>query len=230
MKRATIVKVCVVSAIAVAGAVCAGLVIYKKMTRADLQDEYAKIHTAIEKIADGKSAVEKFLDLDLKEAKLDEAEKRIVDEFEKVASEESIKTLRELGEFDDENVKKLVDGAADICDGIGSLYTIEQDMKVMLDGELSDNDLEALSESKSDYLAGLARDMRDYRAKVKALDPKSGDFDNKYKALLEEGEKLQKRYSDIKLEDLLGKKKEDVLSCYDKIDELNKYLLEQEQK
>ena len=41
---------------------------------------------------------------------------------------------------------------------------------------------------------------------------------------------MQKKYSDIKLEDLLGKKKEDVLSCYDKIDELNKYLLEQEQK
>ena len=66
--------------------------------------------------------------------------------------------------------------------------------------------------------------------KVKGLGVKNENFEQNYKTLIEDGEKLQKKYAEVKLEDVMGKTKEEVMEYYDKVEELNAILLEHEQK
>ena len=225
---------CVVAALVVAGLVFAGLFFFGGKKEEEKID-YSVVQAKIQELTGGRKETEKFLDLKIKSAKLSDEEKKTVEEFEKVVPEDS-KMQEVLQEIKDTNagrnaeVEKAVNEVALSYTHLRALYLLEKDMSVMYDGELSDKDLEALSKSDYDYLANMAKDVNDYRAKVKKLSAKDKDFEKNYKSLVEEGEKLEKKYAEVKFEDMTGTKKEEILAYYDKIDELNKLLLEQEQR
>ena len=232
MKKSVKIGLCVVLGLVIAGGVCAGLVISnnaKEKQKEELKAEFAKMRTESTAIFSDKGAIEKFLDTKVKAAKLSEEEQKIVSAFEEVAKKDNpAQKLQEMKAYEDERAKALVDEAVKLYENITSLYLLEQDMSTMFDGELSEEDLKKLSESKSDYLKTMAKDVTDYREKVKKLSAKDNEFEKNYKALVTEGESLIKKYADVKLEDPAGKSKSELLAFYDKIDELNKYLAEQE--
>lgn len=235
-KRSNKVKIglCIVAALVIAGAVFAGLFFANKTK--DEQAEkanYKEVQAKVEKLVSGKEETEKLLDLKLKSAKLSEEEQKVVEEFEKVVPDDNhvqevLQEIKNINDDKDETIKEAVDRAASSYIYLRTLYLIEKDMSVMYDGELSDKDLEALNKSDYEYLVGMAKDINDYRGKVKKLSAKDKDFEKNYKALLEEGNKLNKKYASVKLENITGTKKEDILAYYDRISELNKILLEQE--
>ena len=184
---------------------------------------------------DGREAVEKFLDFEIKTAKLNDADKKIVDDFEKAVPEDDriqvlLQRILDINAGEDEEIKKAVDAVALAYIELHTVYLLERDLSVMFDGELSDEDLAALKKSENNFLAKLAEEISDYRVKVKGLGVKNENFEQNYKTLIEDGEKLQKKYAEVKLEDVMGKTKEEVMEYYDKVEELNAILLEHEQK
>ncbi|MCR4753324.1 MAG: hypothetical protein K5837_02800 [Candidatus Saccharibacteria bacterium] len=225
---------CVIVMLVAAMAVFLGAFLSRKLTENKRKD-YTEIRVEVLKLTDGRKAVEKFLNLEIKTAKLNDADKKIVDDFEEAVPEDGdIQTLLQkvldINEEEDEGIKKAVDAVALTYIGLHSVYLLEQDLAIMFDGELSDEDLAILEKSENDYLAKLAKEVGDYRTKVKGLSAKDDNFEQNCKLLEEEGEKLQKKYAEVKLKDIMGKTEEDIMEYYDKVEELNTILLEYEQK
>jgi hypothetical protein len=184
---------------------------------------------------DGREATEKYLNLDIKTAKLSDADKKVVDDFEKIVPDDGdiqilLQKILDINAGEDEKIKNAVDAVALAYVELHSVYLLERDLSVMFDGELSDEDLATLEKSENDYLAKLAKEVGDYRTKVKELSAKDDNFEQNYKLLEEEGEKLQKKYAEVKLKDIIGKTEEEIMEYYDKVEELNTILLEYEQK
>ena len=230
MKKIAKISICIALGLAVAGGVCAGLVFNNQAQKGEnLHEEYAAVQEWAQKTKSGRGAVEKFLNAEAKSAKLSDEEKLVVENFEKAVPDDTemqnvLKKLKDA--TDDETIEKKADEVALSYIDLRALYLVEKDLSVMYDGELSDDDLVQLGKSENQYLITLANDISSYRTKVKELKAKDKDFEKKYKSLLEEGEKLQKKYAKIKLEDLIGKKNEEILLFYDKLDELDKLLEE----
>ena len=230
MKKIAKISICIALGLAVAGGVCAGLV-FNNQTQKDekLHEEYAAVQEWAQKTKSGREAVEKFLNTEAKSAKLSDEENLVVENFEKAVPDDTemqnvLKKLKDA--TDDEMIEKKADEVALSYIDLHALYLVEKDLSVMYDGELSDDDLVQLGKSENQYLITLANGISSYRTKVKELKAKDKDFEKKYKSLLEEGEKLQKKYAKIKLEDLIGKKNEEILLFYDRLDELGKLLEE----
>ena len=194
---------------------------------------YKEVQAEVQEFMNGREETEKFLDLKIKSVKLSEEEQKIVDKFEEVVPDDSkmqavLQKVKDVNANKDRAIEEAVNKVALSYINLRKLYLVEKDMSVMYDGELSDKDLEALSESDYEYLVNMAKVINDYRGKVKKLSVKDKDFEKNYKSLLEEGESLNKKYAIVKYEDIIGVKKEDVLAYYDRIDELNRTLLGQE--
>lgn len=235
MKKSVKIALCVGVGLVVAIGVCAGLIITNKAQETEQKVDYSTILEKTHEIAKGKNAVEVFLNTQAKAAKLSDEEKKVAEEFEKVIPEDKamqdlLQKIKDINAGKSEEIEKATDEVALSYIHLRTLFLAEQDMKVAFDGELSDQDLESLSNSENDYLSKMAKDMIGYRAKVKKLNAKDKEFEKNYKSLVSEGEALQKKYADVKIEDLVGKNKEELLMFYDKIDELNKYLEEWTQK
>jgi hypothetical protein len=215
-------------------AVFLGAFLSRKLAGNERKD-YTEVQAEVLKLMDGREAVEKFLNLEIKTAKLNDADKKIVDDFEKAVPEDSdiqtlLQKILDINKEEDEGIKKAVDAVALTYIELHSVYLLERDLAVMFDGELSDEDLVTLEKSENNYLAKLAKEVGDYRAKVKGLSAKDDNFEQNYKLLEEEGEKLQKKYAEVKLKDIMGKTEEEIMEYYDKVGELNAILLEYEQK
>ena len=225
---------CVTVMLVAAVAVFLGAFLSRKLTENERKD-YTEVQAEVLKLMDGREAVEKFLNLEIKTAKLNDADKKIVDDFEKVVPEDSdiqtlLQKILDINKEEDEGIKKAVDVVALTYIELHSVYLLERDLAVMFDGELSDEDLATLEKSENNYLAKLAKEVGDYRAKVKGLSVKDDNFEQNYKLLEEEGEQLQKKYAEVKLKDIMGKTEEEIMEYYDKVEELNTILLEYEQK
>ena len=225
---------CVISMLVVALVVFLGAFLGRKLTENERKD-YTEVRAEVLKLMDDREAVEKFLNLEIKTAKLNDADKKVVDDFEKAVPEDGdvqslLQKILDINKEEDEEIKKAVDGVALTYIELHSVYLLERDLAIMFDGELSDEDLATLEKSENDYLAKLAKEVGDYRAKVKGLSAKDDNFEQNYKLLEEEGEKLQKKYAEVKLKDIMGKTEEEVMEYYDKVEELNTILLEHEQK
>ena len=228
------IGLCVAVILIIAGAVFAGLFFVNiSKDEQTKKTDYARVRAKVQELVDGRKETEKFLNLKIESAKLNEKERKIVDEFEKIVPgddkvQKVLQEIKDISSDDDEAIREIVNKVALSYIHLRTLYLLEKDMSVMYDGELSDKDLEALNKSDYEYLVGMAKDINDYRGKVKKLSAKDKDFEKNYKALLEEGNKLNKKYASVKLENITGTKKEDILAYYDRISELNKILLEQE--
>lgn len=235
-RKSNTVKIvfCVISMLVVALVVFLGAFLGRKLTENERKD-YTEVRAEVLKLMDDREAVEKFLNLEIKTAKLNDADKKVVDDFEKAVPEDGdvqslLQKILDINKEEDEEIKKAVDGVALTYIELHSVYLLERDLAIMFDGELSDEDLATLEKSENDYLAKLAKEVGDYRAKVKGLSAKDDNFEQNYKLLEEEGEKLQKKYAEVKLKDIMGKTEEEVMEYYDKVEELNTILLEHEQK
>ena len=225
---------CVIVMLVAAVAVFLGAFLSRKWVESERKD-YTEVRAEVLKLTDGREAVEKFLNLEIKTAKLNDADKKIVDDFEKAVPEDGdmqtlLQKILDINKEEDEGIKKAVDVVALTYIELHSVYLLERDLAIMFDGELSDEDLATLEKSENDYLAKLAKEVGDYRAKVRGLSAKDDNFKQKYKLLEEEGEKLQKKYAEVKLKDIMGKTEEEIMEYYDKVEELNTILLEYEQK
>ncbi len=235
MKKSVKIALCVGAGFIVAIGVCVGLIVANRTQEVKQKENYSDVLEKTHEIAQGKNAVEVFLNTKTKAAKLSDEEKKVAEEFEKVipedkAMQELLQKIKDINSGKSEEIDKATDEVALSYAYLRTLLLAEQDMKVAFDGELSDQDLESLGNSENDYLSKMAKDVIDYRAKVKKLNAKDKEFEKNYKSLLSEGETLQKKYADVKIEDLVGKNKEELLLFYDKIDELNKHLEEWTQK
>ena len=225
---------CVIVMLVAAVAVFLGAFLSRKLTENERKD-YTEVRAEVLKLMDGREAVEKFLNFEIKTAKLNDADKKIVDDFEKAVPEDDriqvlLQRILDINAGEDEEIKKAVDAVALSYIELHTVYLLERDLSVMFDGELSDEDLAALKKSENNFLAKLAEEISDYRVKVKGLGVKNENFEQNYKTLIEDGEKLQKKYAEVKLEDVMGKTKEEVMEYYDKVEELNTILLEHEQE
>lgn len=235
-KRSNKLKIglCVAAVLVIAGVVFAVLFFANKAKDEQVEKvDYKEVQAKVQRLVKGREETEKFLDLKIKSAKLSEEEQKVVEEFEKVVPDDDkmqavLQEITDANANKNETIKEAVDKVSISYIHLHALYLVEKDMSVMYDGELSDKDLEALGKSEYKYLVDMARDISDYREKVKKISAKDKDFEKSYKTLLDEGEKLSKKYATVKLEDITGTKKEDILAYYDRIDELNKVLLEQE--
>ena len=230
------IGLCVAVILIIAGAVFVGLffVTISKDEQTKKTD-YARVRAKVQELVDGRKETEKFLNLKIESAKLNEKERKIVDEFEKIVPgddkvQKVLQGIKDICSDDDEAIGEIVNKVALSYIHLRALYLLEKDMSVMYDGELSDEDLKVLGESDYEYLVKMAKDINDYREKVKKLSTKDNDFEKGYNTLVEEGKKLSEKYATVKFEDIVGVKKEDILAYYDEVDELNKILLEQEQK
>lgn len=217
----------IVAVLVVAGLVFVGLSISHN------KKDYSEVQSELSQLAEGREETERFLSLEVKSAKLNDEEKKIVEDFEKVVPEDGqiqriLQSINDINADQSEDIKKAVDEIALAYIDLHTLYLCEKDMSVMYDGELSEDDLVALEKSDYDYLANIAKDVGGYRAKVKKLSANDKEFEKNYKTLLEEGDNLKRKYTGIKLENVIGKKKEAVLAFFDGVDELNKLLQEQE--
>ena len=235
-KRSNKVKigVCVASALVIVSAVFVGLLVAGKFKSEHAERaDYKEVQAKVQGLINGREETKKFLDLKIKTAKLSEEEQKVVNEFEKNVPDDDkmqkvLQEIKDVNAGKDEAIEDAVNKVALSYINLHKLYLVEKDMSVMYDGELSDKDLEALSKSDYKYLVNMAKDINDYRGKVKKLNVKDEDFEKNYKALLEEGENMGRKYALVKFEDITGAKKEEVLAYYDRVDELNKVLLEQE--
>ena len=230
------IGLCVAVTLLIAGAVFAGLFFANKSKDEQTKKaDYAKVRVKVQELVNGREETRKFLDLKIESAKLSEEERKVIDEFEKIVPDDDkmqrvLQEVKDISSDDDEAIGEIVNKVALSYTHVRALYLLEEDMSVMYDGELSDEDLKVLGESDYEYLVKMAKDINDYREKVKKLSAKDNDFEKSYNALVEEGKKLSEKYATVKFEDIVGVKKEDILAYYDEVDELNKILLEQEQK
>lgn len=235
-KRSNKVKIglYIAAVLVIAGVVFVGLFFANKSKDEQVEKvNYKEVQAEVQEFMNGREETEKFLDLKIKSVKLSEEEQKIVDKFEEVVPDDSkmqavLQKVKDVNANKDRAIEEAVNKVALSYINLRKLYLVEKDMSVMYDGELSDKDLEALSESDYEYLVNMAKVINDYRGKVKKLSVKDKDFEKNYKSLLEEGESLNKKYAIVKYEDIIGVKKEDVLAYYDRIDELNRTLLGQE--
>jgi hypothetical protein len=83
-------------------------------------------------------------------------------------------------------------------------------------------------------LKNISKDLEDYRKKVKDFKEKYANLkgvdktqlDNDYAAITNAGQELTKKYAEIKTDDVYKMSRDDILSFYATIEELNKYLSE----
>ncbi len=228
MRKKLIISIFIALGVIAVSGICVGLVLGgRAWDEAKRHEEYVVAQEWVQKTSSGRGAVENFLQTEVKSIELNNEEKLAIENFERAIpdSSEVQNILQKLKDVtDDGEIKKISEEAVLSYIDLRALYLVEKDISVMYDGELDDQDLEQLSRSENEYLVNLAKDIDDYRSRVKKLNIKDKDFEKEHKALLEEGEKLEKKYTKIKLEDLVGKKREEVLLFYDKLDELDKLL------
>lgn len=233
MKKGVKIGICAAVMLIVAGGVFAGLVLNDNAKGGQSSEEkknaYKEILVEVEELAKGREETERYLELEIKTAKLSDAEKEVVEDFEAAVSgsaktKEVLRRIKSVGT--DNDLERIVDKVASSYAKLSTLRSLEKDVSVMYDGELSDADLESLSKSNNEQITNLAKDLTDYRAKVKKLSAKDKDFEKSYKALIDEGKELEKKYAELKFEDLTGSTKEGILAYFDDITELKKCLEE----
>ncbi|MCQ2570913.1 MAG: hypothetical protein MJ154_01550 [Candidatus Saccharibacteria bacterium] len=98
---------------------------------------------------------------------------------------------------------------------------------------LTDEGIEKLSKSQSEALRVLAEELKEYRAEVANFKKKYGSNVAQTDKMMEEygkmqaiGEDLDKKYTSISLDDVLGMSRDDISGFYEKIEELNRALSE----
>lgn len=193
---------------------------------------YAEAHDMVSAIAGTKSTIEDFLDNKPESLDFNEADKKKIDEFEAVTEKcrNYIESLSASNVLKDEVIAQAYESVKTEYSKIEKLDTIWGDVKLLLD--LTDENIEKLKASSSEYLKVLGEELSEYRAEM-ANYHELHDNGAKKEGLIEDygkmhniGAELEEKYAEINLDDILGMSRDDILVFYAKIEELNNKLSE----
>ncbi len=230
MSRITKIIICVVIGILVAVGVCTGLWLKNRVTG------YREAKNYAEEIMKTKSAVEKYFDEKIGEEGLTDDNKKTYEDFVDAVKKSSdyMESLGATGVLKNETVNEKYEVAKSDLEKLTKAKDIEVKlMEIVADGEFSDDDFAQMSEM-GDYLKNMADEIVAYRKKVTDFNAKyenlkganKKELDSDYAALVAAGDALKKKYAEIKIEDVTGMSRDDILRFYGTIEELNKYLAE----
>ena len=224
-------------AIFVAIGLIVATVVFIVMMKVAEAEGYRKAKEDTDEILGTREAVAAYLSAENEGEKLSDENKEKFENFEKAVDELSEK-MNKLGEsrvVHDESIRVKYDEATDQLGNLQYVSETEQMLAdAMEDGALSDEEIEQISNSESEYLKKMAEDFKEYRAKVKEFNEKYADLKGKDKAQLDadyakiqqDGNELKKKYEKIEFDDVYGMSRDDILKFYATIEELNKILTE----
>ena len=224
-------------AIFVAIGLIVATVVFIVMMKVAEAEGYRKAKEDTDEILGTREAVVAYLSAENEGEKLSDENKEKFENFEKAVDELSEK-MNKLGEsrvVHDESIRVKYDEATDQLGNLQYVSETEQMLAdAMEDGALSDEEIEQISNSESEYLKKMAEDFKEYRTKVKEFNEKYADLKGKDKAQLDadyakiqqDGNELKKKYEKIEFDDVYGMSRDDILKFYATIEELNKILTE----
>ena len=193
---------------------------------------YTEAHDMVSGIASTRGAVEEFLDKEPKSLELTEAEQKRIDEFEAALTKtkDYIESLSASNVMKNTEIADAYEKVKVEYSKIEKLASIWSDVKLLLD--LTDENIVKLKDSESKKLQVLGEELSEYRAEM-ANYHQIHDNSAKKDGLIEDygkmhniGAELEKEYAEIKLDDILGMSRDDILQFYATIEELNNKLSE----
>lgn len=224
-------------AIFVAIGLIVATVVFIVMMKVAEAEGYRKAKEDTDEILGTREAVVAYLSAENEGEKLSDENKEKFENFEKAVDELSEK-MNKLGEsrvVHEESIRVKYDEATDQLGNLQYVSETEQMLAdAMEDGALSDEEIEQISNSESEYLKKMAEDFKEYRAKVKEFNEKYADLKGKnkteldadYAKIQQDGNELKKKYEKIEFDDVYGMSRDDILKFYATIEELNKILTE----
>lgn len=224
-------------AIFVAIGLIVALVVFLVMMKVGEATSYREAKDYTDEILSGREAVAAYLNGENEGEKLSDENKEKFENFEKAVDElsEKMKKLGETRAVHDDSIRVKYDEATDQLGNLQYVSETEQMLAdVMDDGALSDEEIEQISNSESEYLKKMAADFKEYRAKVNEYKEKYADLKGKNKSELDTdaaslkklGDELAKKYEKVGFDDVYGMSRDDILKFYATIEELNKILTE----
>ena len=193
---------------------------------------YTEAHDMVSGIASTRGAVEEFLDKEPESLDFSETEQKRVDEFEAAMTKtkDYIESLSASNVMKDAEIAAAYDKVKAEYPKIEKLAAIWGDVKSLLD--LTDENIAKLKDSESEKLRVLGEELSEYRAEM-ANYHKAHDNGAKKDGIIEDygkmhniGADLEKKYAEMKLDDILGMSRDDILQFYATIEELNNKLSE----
>ncbi len=193
---------------------------------------YTEAYDMVSEIAGTRGSVEEFLDKTPESLDFNDDEKKRVSDFEGTLEKTNsyIESLSASNVMKDKEIASAYETVKTEYAKIEKLSAIWKDIKLLLD--LTDENIAKLKESSSEKLRVLGEELSEYRAEIanyhKNHDGKAkkdgltDDFNKMYLI----GHDLEEKYSKIKLDDILGMSRDDILNFYAKIEELNSKLSE----
>ncbi len=231
MPKGKKITICVVAGLLVAVVVFAALFFVNRISG------YREAKNYTDEILGTKDAVVAFFDHKIEGEKLGEDDEKAFGGF-KTAIERAESYTESLGAskaLKDAKVSEKYEKAKEELGKLTGSGEIEAKIfEVLKDGEISGEELKIFSESENEYLKGVADDLTEYRKKLSDFKQKYADLkgadkkqlDNDYAAITNAGQELTKKYAEIKTDDVYKMSRDDILSFYATIEELNKYLSE----
>ncbi|MDO4219734.1 MAG: hypothetical protein Q4D22_00660 [Candidatus Saccharibacteria bacterium] len=231
LSRGAKIAICVVAGVLAAVGVCTALWLTNRVTG------YREAKNYTSEILSTKAAVEEFLDAKVGEEGISEENKMTFTDYSDAVKKSSdyLESLGATGVLKNETVNEKYETAKKELEKLVRVKDVESKlMEILEDGEISEEELTTLKDLKSDYLTKMAEDLAEYRAKVAEFNEKYADLkgvkktdlDNDYAALVAAGDELKKKYAEIKMDDVLGMSRDDILRFYGTIEELDNYLAE----
>lgn len=189
-----------------------------------------------------KTAVTEFIDGKITSLDFSDDENNRIKNFDEAIAKAQtyMDSLGASSVLKDAAVKEKYDQAAEKFNKIKEMRTVEQTL-VALSTEIKSNktistdDMTKLESSDNDFLKTLGTDLSNYAKEVADFKTKYGDASSTidqnamieaYGVVQNDGEKLNKKYSGTEFADIFGMSRDDMLSFYDSIETLDKYLTE----
>ena len=201
------------------------------LTREQLN--YAGARETISGINGTKDAIVVFLDNKPESSDFNDSEKKVIADFESALDkcENYMTSLEASNVMKDENFAAKFSDVKNEYEKIARLGRVWSDTKKLLD--VTDDNLNEVKKSESKTLQVLAEELSEYRAEVANFVEKYGAEARGSSSIIEAygklqliGEELEKKYSEISLDEIIGMSRDDILHFYAKIEELNNIIAE----
>ncbi len=198
---------------------------------------YREAKNYTDEILGTKAAVLAYVEREVKSEELSDEDKQIFENF-RTAMERAESYTKSLGAsraLKDKKVSEKYRIIKERVAELGAYKSVEEKLlEVLGDGKISEEELKIFSESGNDFLRKVAGDLEEYYQKVEDFTEKyasvdsanKAELDNDYAAIINAGQELAKKYREIKTDNVCKMSRDDILSFYATIEELNKYLSE----
>lgn len=192
---------------------------------------YSEAKDYVSGMLNTRELINKFIDTAPRSLEFSDEEQRIVDDFDAALEKNRsyMESLAVSSALKDEAVNEKYLLVKDKYGAIERLAAVWGDTKKLLD--MTDENLLALKESRSEKLKELAEELIEYRLELKNYKAKySGSSDagmiEEYGKLQLIGDEINEKYRNTTIEEILGMSRDDIASFYATIEELNNVLAE----